>query len=139
MTTRPSESWCRYARRDWRRARIMEREGDLQATGMFLQQAVEKYLKGFLLDQGWSLRKTHELDLLLEEAIKYRPRLAAYRDVCERMSSYYLIDRYPNDLASGLDTRQIDSDATEVTALILSIFPDEALPHIGSMSSPASD
>lgn len=139
MTTRSSESWCRYARRDWRRARIMEREGDLQATGMFLQQAVEKYLKGFLLDHGWSLRKTHELDLLLEEAIKYQPRLASYRDVCERMSSYYLIDRYPNDVASGLDTRQIDSDAAEASALILTIFPDEALPPIGSTSSPASD
>ena len=106
---------------------------------MFLQQAVEKYLKGFLMDQGWALRKTHELDLLLEEAIKHQPRLAAYRDVSERMSSYYLIDRYPNDVASGLEARQIDSDAAEASALILTIFPDEALPHIGAMSSPGPD
>ena len=131
LTARPSESWRRYALRDWRRARIMARAGDLQATGMFLQQAVEKYLKGFLMDQGWALRKTHELDLLLEEAIKHQPRLAAYRDVSERMSSYYLIDRYPN-VASGLEARQIDSDAAMASALILTIFPDEALPRRGN-------
>ncbi len=38
------QEWRRYARRDWDRARRMAEDGDADATGLFLQQAIEKYL-----------------------------------------------------------------------------------------------
>ncbi len=36
--------------------------------GFHAQQAVEKALKALLVDQGWELRRTHDLQFLLEQA-----------------------------------------------------------------------
>ncbi len=42
---------------------------------MHLQQAIEKYVKGWLLDRGWVLRRTHEVDRLLDDATGFDPSL----------------------------------------------------------------
>jgi len=62
---------------------------------MHLQQSVEKYLKGWLLDRGWKLRRTHEADSLLDDAVTYVTSLQPFRSLCERLSDYYLVERYP--------------------------------------------
>ena len=80
----PSE-WLKIARKDWTRASFMLEKKDFEAVGFFLQQSLEKYLKAFLLQQGWKLRKIHELD-----ALKYNPDLEKFRDLSERISGYYL-------------------------------------------------
>ena len=120
-----SAEWCAYARRDWRRVQALVEAADLEGAGFFLQQSLEKYLKAFLLDHGWQLRKTHVLNRLLDEAVVYRPGLEAYRQLCGRVSGYYLIDRYPGSGASELKSDQLAADAAESAALIRSIFPDE--------------
>ena len=62
------DDWLAVARRDRARANLHLREDDLEAAAFFLQQSLEKFLKAYLLGHGWELRKTHELDALLEEA-----------------------------------------------------------------------
>ena len=38
-------------------------EGPSSAVVELLQEAVERYLKGYLISHGWSLRRIHDLSL----------------------------------------------------------------------------
>ena len=60
-----------------------------------LQQAVEKFLKGFLISNGWKLRKIHDLEALLDDATQLSPRFEKYRKLCQEVTGYYLTERYP--------------------------------------------
>lgn len=123
-----SEEWRSYARRDWTRVQHMLDVGDAEAAGLFLQQAIEKYLKGWLLDRGLGLRKVHALQRLLDDAAGIAPSLAPFRPLCERVSAYYLLERYPHDDAGNhLDLAQVESDRAEARDLVMALFPDEAL------------
>jgi HEPN domain-containing protein len=102
--------------------------GDAEAAGLFLQQAIEKYLKGWLLDHGRGLRRVHALHSLLDDAAGLTPSLAQFRPLCERVSGYYLLERYPHDDAGdGLDIAQVESDRSGARDLITALFPNEAL------------
>ena len=111
MTTRAdspyAEDWLKVARRDWRRLHVLLNDGDADGAGFFLQQAVEKYLKAFLLTQGWKLKKVHTLQSLLDEATAFAPQVAVFRPVCERVSGFYIGDRYPSLGVEGLQTEDI--------------------------------
>src|SRR6266540_2316147 len=72
---RASTSWRQQAGRDWRRLQVHVRETDAPAAGLFLQQSLEKFLKGWLLDRGWELQKTHSLTALLDAASAHDPSL----------------------------------------------------------------
>jgi len=57
--------WFSKARQDLRTVEILLRErGDAEVIGFHLQQTVEKYLKGYLLAQGWKLERIHDLEVL---------------------------------------------------------------------------
>jgi HEPN domain-containing protein len=123
-----TESWRRLARRDWRRLHLLLDTGDTAGAGFFLQQALEKLLKGYLIERGWRLRKTHELDRLLDAAVAYGPQLIPYRALCERVSGYYLIERYPDADMTGSSPEQLRVDLEEAKQFVLALFPDEELP-----------
>ncbi|HHT9134080.1 MAG TPA: HEPN domain-containing protein [Candidatus Avalokitesvara rifleensis] len=122
----PSE-WLKIARKDWTRASFMLEKKDFEAVGFFLQQSLEKYLKAFLLQQGWKLRKIHELDALLDDALKYNPDLEKFRDLSERISGYYLVDRYPPLTSIEFTSEEIEKDLRETKRLIQALFPEEKL------------
>lgn len=117
--------WREHARRDWGRTHAMLTLEDPAAAGFFLQQALEKYLKAYLISQGWALRKTHELDRLLDAALGYSPALDESRPLCERVSTYYLVERYPGIPGGGPDGEQIRQDLAEARRLIQALFPEE--------------
>ena len=123
-----SGEWRPYARKDWWRADLLLREHDPEGAGVFLQQAIEKYLKGWLLDRGWTLRKTHDLELLLDAAEQRDPSLGAFRALCRRVSGYYLLERYPAPGLGGPDESRVAADRDEVARLVAALFPDESLP-----------
>lgn len=60
--------WLRIAEKDWRRVDQALDDSDPEGAGFWLQQAVEKYLKAYLLSKGWGLRKVHDLEVLVNEA-----------------------------------------------------------------------
>jgi HEPN domain-containing protein len=62
--------WLRIAEKDLKRVERLLGEGDPELAGFCLQQAVEKFLKAFLLSKGWQLRRIHNLDTLL--VVSYR-------------------------------------------------------------------
>jgi HEPN domain-containing protein len=87
--------WSAIAERDLGRVDRCLRENDSEAAGFFLQQALEKFLKAFLLSKGWRLRRIHDLEALLDNAVEYDPDLEMFRSVCQRVTGYYLVERYP--------------------------------------------
>jgi HEPN domain-containing protein len=102
-------------------------DGDADGAGFFLQQAIEKYLKAFLLTHGWKLKKVHTLQSLLDEAAAFAPPMVALRPVCERVSGFYIGDRYPSIGAEGLQIEDIHRELSEARSLITMIFPNERL------------
>jgi HEPN domain-containing protein len=56
--------WLRLAERDWGRVERLLDGQDPELAGFCLQQAVEKFLKAFLLSHGWPLRRIHDLGAL---------------------------------------------------------------------------
>jgi len=104
------------------------RVNDPSAAGFFLQQRVEKFLKGWLVSRGWALRKTHELDRLLDAATGFQSSLQPHRSLCERVAGYYIVERYPGDYIEGPDLLQLTLDLVEARRLIEELFPGLDLP-----------
>ena len=121
------EEWKQVARKDWGRLQRSLRDGDAEAAGYFLQQSLEKYLKAFLVQHGWHLRKIHVLHELLSDAVKYHAGLESFRPLCERISGYYVIDRYPPLAPSGLTCEDIEKDRAQAQRLIQTMFSEEGL------------
>ncbi|MHB8587076.1 MAG: HEPN domain-containing protein [Thermoplasmatota archaeon] len=64
------QQWFSRAEGDLLSARILLAHDELMApTGVHVEQAIEKALKGFLISRGWKLRKTHDCSVLLNEAL----------------------------------------------------------------------
>lgn len=127
--TEPSvaDDWLVIARKDWRRIERNLRARDVEASAFFLQQSLEKYLKAFLLNHQWKLRKIHELDALLDEAAKCKVDLESFRDLCERVSGYYFAERYPPLGALDLTTEDLKRDLKEARSFVKAMFPAERL------------
>lgn len=119
--------WLKIARKDWVRLQKMLENEDGEAAGYFLQQSLEKYLKAFLLTQGWKLRKIHELDALLDDAVKYNSDLEKYRNLCEQVSGYYFADRYPPLGILEITCEDVKGSLGEVDKFIKIMFPEEDL------------
>lgn len=117
--------WRHAARRDWHRVAALLGLEDAEGAAFFLQQALEKYLKAFLLGRGWKLRKIHLLHVLLDEAIAHEASLVEFRDLCERVAGYYLTERYPQLVPSGLRVSDVERDRGEASRLIKVLFPEE--------------
>ncbi len=117
-----AEDWRKIAARDWDRMKRNLRDDDPEAAGFFLQQAVEKYLKAFLLHHEWKLKKIHACHDLLTDAVVYDPTLEVFRRLCERISGYYIADRYPLLFSSGLTCKDIEADVPQANRLVKALF-----------------
>lgn len=101
---RPVETpreWLRYAEENLSVAeREMREETPAHHTICFLcQSAAEKFLKGYLIAQGGTLERTHDIVVLLELAAGYD---AAWRRLAEAgavLNEYIVAGRYPGDIA----------------------------------------
>lgn len=104
------EEWKIVARKDWDRVKRNLKDNDIEAASFFLQQSMEKYLKAFLLLNGWKLKKIHVLHDLLNDAINFDPALESFRKLCEKVTGYYLVDRYPLFTSLDLTYEDIEKD-----------------------------
>jgi HEPN domain-containing protein len=125
--SRVPEEWKKIARVDWQRMQRNLRSQDAIAAGFSLQQCLEKFLKAFLLIHGWNLKKIHRLDTLLDEAVNYNGDLTIYYALCERVSGYYLADRYPALIPTELTCEDIERELEEARKFIKALFPEEDL------------
>jgi HEPN domain-containing protein len=112
--------WFRIAVQDLDRARKRLAEGDVDDAAFRLQQAVEKALKGYLLSRGWVLRRIHDVEALLTDAVAHHRALERYRALCRDVAGYYLIERYPTfeEGPSRADVRRAYRRATGLLRLL---------------------
>ena len=83
-----------------------------------LQQAVEKFLKAFLLSKGWKLRRIHDLEALLDDAIGHDPSLDQFRKICQKITNYYVVERYPLSVGAGLTEEEVRASLEDAQGLI---------------------
>jgi len=110
--------WLLIAEKDWNRVERILNQDDPEMAGFYLQQAVEKFLKAFLLSRGWRLRRIHHLDTLLDDAVIYDASLADFREVCQKITAFYVVERYPFVVESGITEEDVRTSLDQVRGLI---------------------
>ncbi|NCC36314.1 MAG: HEPN domain-containing protein [Chloroflexia bacterium] len=96
----PAE-WFRYADENLRVAqREMGEEVPAYHTICFLcQSAAEKFLKGYLIAQGWPLERTHDIVMLLGLAATHDTAWQTFVEEGAALNEFVVAGRYPGDLA----------------------------------------
>ena len=117
------DEWKTVAQKDLERAQRNLRDEDAEAAGFFLQQSLEKYLKAFLLKQGWQLRKIHALHDLLNDTVVYNSALEQFRKLCKRVADYNFHECYPHLVDESLTCNDIKMDFKEAKEFIELLFP----------------
>jgi len=80
--------------------REFERGSTAYHTMCFLcQAATEKSLKAYLIAQGWTLERTHDVVALLELCATHNPSWRDLVDAGAVLNEYIVSGRYPGDLA----------------------------------------
>jgi len=87
--------WIKKANKDMERVKVRLKDYDLEDAAFHLQQTLEKYLKAYLLSKDRKLNRIHDLEELLDEAIKHISEFERFRKTCQKVTGWYLIDRYP--------------------------------------------
>ncbi len=119
--TRYAREWLVFAEKELGRVTRTLRENDPEIAVFFLQQAVEKFLKAFLLSQEWKLIRTRDLVALLDDAITHDAMLNHFRLVCHDISLFYLDSRYPATLMGGWSKQDVRDSLRDVQGLIQQI------------------
>lgn len=113
-----ADDWLRIATKDWERAERTLAQGDPELAGFCLQQAIEKFLKAFLLARGWQLRRIHDLEALLDDAVVSDPSLETFRPLCRRVTAYYMLERYPAIGQTGLTSDEASNSIAGARGLV---------------------
>lgn len=116
-----SDEWFMRGERDLASARsLLDRPDEFLATaGIFLFQAVLKYLKGYAVGRGTAPVETDELYELLEQAMAFEPDLQDFATVCVQLTDFYFDHRPPARTASRpvrAEVEQIFFDAGKLIA-----------------------
>jgi HEPN domain-containing protein len=101
---RPVETpgeWLLYANENLQVAkREMQNQTPAFHTVCFLcQSAAEKFLKGYLIAQGWNLEKTHDILALLSIAASYNAELETLVPEGVVLNEYLITGRYASDIS----------------------------------------
>ena len=95
--------WVHKAEIDYSAAeRLLEDEPLREAIAFHCQQAVEKYIKAFLVRHEVDFPKTHDIEHLLEILAETAPDLAGQLSDTDRLTPYGVQVRYPGDFPEVL-------------------------------------
>ncbi len=94
------KGWLRFARENLAFARLgMKEDNPPYHTMCFLcQGSAEKYLKAFLIWNGWELKKIHDLENLLAACMDFEPEFQSLKEECALLNEFITEGRYPGDL-----------------------------------------
>ncbi len=108
-----TKEWAEKAEEDFA---IMEREARARKNPSYngvcfhAQQCAEKYLKGRLCEAGLPFSKTHNLVILLDQAISVEPLWESFREHLAYLTIFAVDFRYPGDSADkaqALEARKL--------------------------------
>lgn len=92
-----------------------------------LQEAVERYLKGYLIFKGWKLERVHDLNRLLDVAARYDQRFQPFAPLAQSLTEQFWAQHYPGEDLSdvGSDYDILRQQAGDLVALILTSGPQQ--------------
>jgi HEPN domain-containing protein len=95
--TEETLEWIRYADRDLRAAELLlQGEKPLLENGLFsCQQAVEKWLKAWLIWQGIAFPKIHDLKKIGKLCVQAEPDLSELAESVSELTDFATVYRYP--------------------------------------------
>jgi len=102
-----------------------ERDG-LTLTGIeLLQEAAERYLKGYLIARGWSLDRTHDLRKLLSVAMGYDSGFGTFKSFVDELTDDFFAQHYPGgDWTNvGQNYETLRKQTGDLVALIAQSLP----------------
>lgn len=91
-----AKKWLNMAEEDLLWAKASLREAIWRGACFAAQQAAEKSLKAYLLAQGKSSPKIHDLVSLNDSCKNINADFENIRELCNFISPYYLSSRYPD-------------------------------------------
>jgi len=99
---------------------LLEARGICFSAIELLQESVERYLKGYLISQGWALERIHDLNRLLDIATTFDARFSQFASLAQSLTEQFWAQHYPGDDLSevGLDYPVLRQQAGELITLI---------------------
>lgn len=126
-----ARGWFERGDRDLLAATTLMPQGLFFNLCCFLaQQAIEKYLKGFLALYGGKFYKTHNLDSLRFHCRKQADLSGLSTIKLKRITKYYESTRYDAEPCTEAQAREAVAAAKQVKAIILSSVPAAARPQL---------
>lgn len=129
------QDWFLLAQERWESAdALYAQRGPSYSAVELLQEAVERYLKGYLVSKGWKLARIHDLNPLVEAAATFDPRFADFDELAFALTEQFWAQHYPGDDLSevGADYATLRQQAGELVALIRSSVPPPPPDEAGS-------
>lgn len=95
------QEWIDFAKMDFLTAKHLYEHmypKPLEIICYHCQQSIEKLLKGVLISNGVTIKKTHDLGLLAEMLGEYENVDEKYLEMCDDLTPYGVKIRYPQEL-----------------------------------------
>ena len=96
------------------------------------QQAAEKAVKAFLVHQGKSYEKTHDIEVLVDLACETEPGFSKLTDAADALTPYATRFRYPNSTFAvepqPVEYREALQHAQTIFDFVVNLLPKEARP-----------
>src|SRR5262249_46052666 len=93
-------NWIAFAQRDVQAADVLRHNGIYEEACFHAQQAAEKALKAFLLHNGQTPPRIHDLSDLLTRCLQFDTPLNAFRAECTTLTQYSAPTRSPDAAAA---------------------------------------
>jgi HEPN domain-containing protein len=115
-----AREWFERGDHDIETAQLLyDERGYTDAIAYHIEQAIEKYLKGYLVLKGQKPPWVHELDTLLTLASRFQADLyPTFIDLCDRSTRYYVEDRYPPGPPADYSQEEIKADLDSTWQLV---------------------
>ncbi len=103
------EEWIEMAKKDFKGAKILHEAGGVEELVAFhCQQAVEKYLKAFLIKETGVLHSGHYLMRLLKKCYQIDENFKKFIPQITFLNTFYIETRYPAE--EGLTVDKEDAE-----------------------------
>ena len=90
-----------------------------------LQEATERYLKGYLIAKGWPLERTHDLRLLVSVAVTYDSTFTRFQTFADELTEDFFAQHYPGGdwTHVGQNYETLRRQTGEIVSLIQQSLP----------------